>query len=135
MSGMVILTNYPGEGTIHSPYLIESAYHLKYLQEQVEQDIYSGKYLLFTNDINLERKNGLHGSDEAAFSGVFDGQENNYWTFNNHIQNIVGFLGLLNQLKIIIVLFPISKSREITLMKMMNLRIICLQGFSWLRIK
>ena len=65
-----------GEGTAASPYLVESAADLKYIQVQVNDgNTFEGKYFKQTADIDLNNKEWTPIGDRSAkpFIGLYDG--------------------------------------------------------------
>lgn len=75
--GKSVKTDFSGEGTQESPYLITSAAELAGLAKNVndgEQTIYSGKYFKLTTNIDLMGHEWMPiGNNGKPFDGIFDG--------------------------------------------------------------
>lgn len=75
--GKSVKTDFSGEGTQESPYLITSAAELAGLAKNVnegDQTIYSGKYFKLTTNIDLMGHEWMPiGNNGKPFDGIFDG--------------------------------------------------------------
>lgn len=88
-----------GDGTFYNPYRIETAAHLAYLAEKVNegyqspgQAVFEGEYFLLTDDLDLNNINWTpignvdYGMNGFYFAGYFDGgyhQVENLWIQSN----------------------------------------------------
>ena len=88
-----------GEGTADSPYLIESAEDLKYIQVKVnEGETFAGKYFKQTADIDLNNKEWTPIGERTAkpFIGLYDGNGykivNFYQTFSYRFGGLFAYM-------------------------------------------
>ena len=88
-----------GEGTASSPYLVESAEDLKYIQVQVAAGTtFEGKYFKQTADIDLNNKEWAPIGERTAkpFIGLYDGNGfkivNFYQTFNYRFGGLFAYM-------------------------------------------
>ena len=88
-----------GEGTAASPYLVESAADLKYIQVQVNDgNTFEGKYFKQTADIDLNNKEWTPIGDRSAkpFIGLYDGNGykivNFFQSFNYRFAGLFAFM-------------------------------------------
>ena len=88
-----------GEGTASSPYLVESAEDLKYIQVQVDAGTtFEGKYFKQTADIDLNNKEWAPIGERTAkpFIGLYDGNGfkivNFYQTFNYRFGGLFAYM-------------------------------------------
>ena len=74
--GTSVSESLKGEGTVASPYLVESAADLAFLAKSVDEGTtYAGKYITQTADIDLGNKEfPTIGNDGKQFQGVYDGK-------------------------------------------------------------
>lgn len=95
-----------GEGTKESPYLVNSLDDLKAFRDDVNDgNTYEGKYILLTNDIDLEDEDWTPiGTSSNMFKGHFDGGEKTIsnLTINgnvNYYDNPTSYVGLFGRMK------------------------------------
>ena len=88
-----------GEGTADSPYLVESAEDLKYIQVQVDAGTtFEGKYFKQTADIDLNNKEWAPIGERTAkpFIGLYDGNGfkivNFYQTFSYRFGGLFAYM-------------------------------------------
>ena len=94
--GTSVSASLKGEGTVASPYLVESAADLAFLAKSVnEGTTYEGKYITQTADIDLGGKAWKAiGDNTNSFMGIYDGKGHEIKDFTYTVVNaFAGFFG------------------------------------------